>query len=30
MVARAHRGSAHAVNRPERGADVWIALPLDR
>jgi heavy metal sensor kinase len=26
-VARAHRGSAHAANRPEGGADVWIALP---
>jgi two-component system OmpR family sensor kinase len=26
-IARAHRGSAHAANRSERGADVWIALP---
>jgi two-component system, OmpR family, sensor kinase len=26
-VARAHRGSAHAANRPEGGADVWISLP---
>jgi two-component system OmpR family sensor kinase len=27
-VARAHGGSAHAANRPEGGADVWISLPL--
>jgi heavy metal sensor kinase len=27
-VAHAHQGSAHAVNRPEGGADVWISLPL--
>jgi heavy metal sensor kinase len=27
-VARAHRGAAHAANRPEGGADVWISLPL--
>jgi two-component system OmpR family sensor kinase len=26
-VARAHGGSAHAANRSEGGADVWIALP---
>jgi signal transduction histidine kinase len=26
-IAKAHRGSAHAVNRDERGADVWIQLP---
>jgi two-component system, OmpR family, sensor kinase len=26
-IARAHRGSAHAVNRDGRGADVWIELP---
>ena len=26
-VAAAHGGSAGAVNRPEGGADVWIALP---
>jgi two-component system OmpR family sensor kinase len=26
-VARAHEGEAHARNRPEGGADVWIALP---
>jgi two-component system, OmpR family, sensor kinase len=26
-IARAHRGSAHAANREEAGADVWIALP---
>jgi len=28
-IARAHRGSAHAVNRDGRGADVWIELPAD-
>jgi len=27
-IAEAHGGSAHAANR-ERGADVWIALPVD-
>jgi two-component system OmpR family sensor kinase len=27
-IARAHGGSAHARNRPEGGADVWIALPF--
>ncbi len=26
-VARAHHGSAHALNHPEGGADVWISLP---
>lgn len=26
-VAKAHDGSAHATNRPHRGADVWIRLP---
>jgi two-component system, OmpR family, sensor kinase len=26
-IAHAHRGSAHAENREEAGADVWIALP---
>ena len=26
-VATAHGGSAHAENRPQGGADVWIALP---
>jgi heavy metal sensor kinase len=26
-IARAHRGSAHAVNRNGIGADVWIELP---
>ena len=26
-IARAHRGSVHAANRPEGGADVWLALP---
>ncbi len=25
-IARAHGGEAHAVNRPEGGADVWLAL----
>ena len=27
-VARAHGGEAHAANRREGGADVWLALPL--
>jgi signal transduction histidine kinase len=27
-IARAHGGEAHAANRPEGGADVWLALPL--
>jgi heavy metal sensor kinase len=27
LVAKAHGGSAGAVNRPSGGADVWIALP---
>jgi signal transduction histidine kinase len=27
-VARAHGGSAHAVNRPEGGADVWLVIPF--
>lgn len=27
-VAAAHSGEAHAANRPEGGADVWMALPL--
>ena len=26
-IARAHRGSAHAINREGAGADVWIELP---
>jgi two-component system OmpR family sensor kinase len=26
-IARAHGGSAHAVNDPDGGADVWIELP---
>ena len=26
-IALAHGGSAHAVNRPAEGADVWLALP---
>jgi two-component system, OmpR family, sensor kinase len=29
-IARAHGGEAGARNRPQGGADVWIALPLDR
>jgi two-component system, OmpR family, sensor kinase len=29
-IARAHQGSAHAVNRDGRGADVWIELPAIR
>jgi two-component system, OmpR family, sensor kinase len=28
-IARAHRGSAHAANRKDAGADVWIELPAD-
>jgi signal transduction histidine kinase len=27
-IAAAHGGAAHAANRPEGGADVWLALPL--
>jgi two-component system, OmpR family, sensor kinase len=27
-VAEAHGGTAHAVNRPAGGADVWIVIPL--
>jgi signal transduction histidine kinase len=27
-VAEAHGGGAHAANRPEGGADVWIVIPL--
>jgi two-component system OmpR family sensor kinase len=27
VVARAHGGSAHAINRPCGGADVWLSLP---
>jgi two-component system, OmpR family, sensor kinase len=27
-IARAHGGEAHAANRPDGGADVWLALPL--
>ncbi len=26
-IASAHGGSAHAANRPDGGADVWLALP---
>jgi two-component system OmpR family sensor kinase len=26
-IAEAHGGEAHAVNRPEGGADVWFSLP---
>ena len=28
VIARAHGGSAHAINRPGGGADVWLSLPL--
>jgi two-component system OmpR family sensor kinase len=28
-IAEAHRGSAHASNRPGGGADVWLSLPRD-
>jgi two-component system OmpR family sensor kinase len=27
-IARAHGGTAHAANRRERGADMWLSLPL--
>jgi signal transduction histidine kinase len=27
-IARAHGGRANAANRPEGGADVWLALPM--
>jgi signal transduction histidine kinase len=27
-IARAHDGSAHARNRPDGGADVWVELPV--
>ena len=27
-VAEAHGGTAHAANRPEGGADVWLVIPL--
>jgi two-component system, OmpR family, sensor kinase len=27
-VAEAHGGAAHAANRPEGGADVWLVIPL--
>ena len=27
LIAEAHGGSAHAANRPDGGADVWLALP---
>jgi signal transduction histidine kinase len=27
-IARAHGGTAHAANRRERGADLWLSLPL--
>jgi heavy metal sensor kinase len=27
-IARAHGGRAQAANRPEGGADVWLALPM--
>jgi two-component system OmpR family sensor kinase len=29
-VAEAHGGSAHAANRPEGVADVWLVIPLTR
>ncbi len=28
VIARAHGGSAHAINRPGGGADVWLSLPV--
>jgi signal transduction histidine kinase len=27
-IARAHGGTAHATNRREQGADLWLSLPL--
>ena len=27
VIAQAHRGSAHVLNRETGGADVWIELP---
>ena len=27
LIAEAHGGSAHAANRPDGGADVWLTLP---
>jgi signal transduction histidine kinase len=27
LIAEAHGGTAHAVNRPDGGADVWVELP---
>jgi signal transduction histidine kinase len=30
VIAEAHGGEAHARNRPEGGADVWIELPAER
>jgi two-component system, OmpR family, sensor kinase len=30
LIAQAHGGSAGAANRPEGGADVWLALPRAR
>jgi two-component system OmpR family sensor kinase len=28
VIARAHGGSAHAVNRDGAGADVWLSIPI--
>ncbi|MHB8641622.1 MAG: HAMP domain-containing sensor histidine kinase [Gaiellaceae bacterium] len=30
LIAQAHGGTAHAANRPEGGADVWLELPHSR
>ena len=27
-IARAHGGTAHAANRPDGGADIWLSLPV--
>ena len=27
-VAEAHGGDAHAADRPQGGADVWLAIPV--
>jgi signal transduction histidine kinase len=29
-IAEAHGGEAHAENRPDGGADVWLALPRSK
>jgi signal transduction histidine kinase len=29
VIAEAHGGQAHAVNREGAGADVWLSLPAE-